>query len=214
MTSTGDRELDRQLGGEPSDVAELLESKDVDTSGRALGELIARGKSAVPALLQALQSESSSTRALAAEGLANIADPSTADALAHALKDSDGDVRARAAQALARLDDPRALDALINTLDDAPDLLHAEYSLSAYTLAGYGTRALPAVALLLKSPDQMKRAKAIFIIRRIFGGMGAEDPELKQALASYNPYGEQTARDKAADRLIEWVEQEHPQRDG
>ncbi len=214
MTSTGDRELDRQLGGEPEEVAELLESKDVDTRGRVLGELISRGKRAVPALLKALKSESPSTRALAAEGLANIADPSTADALARAVKDSDGDVRARAAQALARIDDPRALDALIDTLDDAPDLLHAEYSLSAYTLAGYGPRALPAVAPLLKSPDQMKRAKAIFIMRRIVAGMGANDPELKQDLASYDPYGEQAARDRVADRLVEWAKKERPEGGG
>jgi HEAT repeat protein len=209
--STGDHDLDRQLGGEPSEVAELLESGDGDTRARALGELISRGKRALPALLRSLKSHTSATRALAAEGLAGIADPSTADALAHALNDNSDLVRAQAAKGLANLDDPRALDALIKTLNDAPDVLHSEYSLSAYTLAGYGPRALPPVAPLLKSSHEMERAKAIFIIRQIASGMGAQDAGLKQALASYDPYGKKADRDKAADSLTDWIEKARPE---
>jgi hypothetical protein len=204
--STGDRDLDRQLGGEPSEVAYLLEAEDADTRARALGELISRGRRAVPALLQSLKSHASATRALAAEGLANIADPSTADALAHALNDKSDLVRAQAAKGLANMDDPRALDALIKTLNDAPDVLHSEYSLSAYTLAGYGPRALPVVAPLLKSSNETERAKAIFIIRQITSRMGAQEASLAQSLASYDPYAKKGDRDKAADALIEWIE--------
>jgi HEAT repeat protein len=209
--TTGDHDLDRQLGGEPSEVAALLDSDDVDTQGRALGELTSRGKRAIPALLDALKSTRPRTRALAAEGLSSIADPSTADALAHTLNDKDGDVRAQAARGLAVMDDPRALDALVETLNDAPDLLHAEYTLSAYSLANYGPRALPAIAPLLKSPDQMTRMRANLVIKRILDGMKSGNADVQSFLTSYDPEGDKAERDKAADSVIAWVEKNHPE---
>src|SRR3954447_2253065 len=106
-----DPDIKRLLGGEPAEVAELLDSPDVDVRGLAVGELTSRGKRAIPALVEVLKNGTGSARALAAEALAKLADPSTADALADALKDKDGDVRARAASGLANMDDPRALDA-------------------------------------------------------------------------------------------------------
>jgi HEAT repeat protein len=191
------------FGGEPEDVVEHLNSDDGDTRSRALGELIARGKKAVPALLKVLKGGEARARFLAAEGLASIADPATADTLYEALEDDDDKVRAHAATGLMKIGDPRALDALVRTINDFPDVL-SEYSLSTFALAQYGPKALPAVAPLLKAPEQWTRAKAIYIFRKILSqpSGGGTDPELQKWLQAYNASAPEAERDEMADKLI------------
>ena len=210
--SSGNPDIDRQLGGSPEEVAQLLESGDGDTRGLALGELISRKKRGIPVLLAALKSDKAQTRALAAEGLATIADPSTADALAAALKDKDDTVRARAASGLANMDDPRALDALIETLGDAEDVLHAPYTLSTYALSRYGPEALPAVLPLLKARDAATRTRALYIVRRILEQAG--NTNLRRLLDSYDPNAKAAARNKVAAQLIKEIDKHPPEAGG
>src|SRR5579859_5169163 len=82
------------------DLKERLYSSDQDISGLALAELIRRGKTATPILLEALTAQDPRTRRLAAEGLGEIADHAAADSLFQATKDVNPEVRARAATAL------------------------------------------------------------------------------------------------------------------
>jgi HEAT repeat protein len=196
-------DLARLLGGKPEEVAEHLSSDDADLQGQALKELIARGTRSVPALLDALKNGDAPTRALAVEGLATIADPSTADVLNGALDDKDGKVRARAATGLMNIGDPRALDALIATLNDFSDTL-SEYSLSTFALSQYGPKALPKVAPLLKAEDQPTRSKAIYIIQKIVSQMKSSkpDPELRKALREFDPAATTKERDAVADTIM------------
>lgn len=152
---------------ELEDLALRLDSRDRNEAGLALGELISRGRAATPVLTQASRSDSADVRALALEGLAAIADPTTLDDLRRALEDADGRVRSLAAVALNRLGAPDALDALLATLDDWPDLKRSDMSKSAYELAASGPRALPAAIPLLASDRWTTRAKGVWIIRRI-----------------------------------------------
>jgi HEAT repeat protein len=190
------------------DLIARLNSDDGDTRALALGDLAAQGAQATPALQQALQSPHARVRALAAEGLGMIADPAAADDLAAAVYDSDDKVRARAATALAHIGDPRALDALIRTIEDFTDVLHGEYSLSTYTLMGFGPTALPAVAPLLKAPYVLTRTKAYWIIRknvtRMLGDDAAWDA-LWQSLGSYDPKAPEAERNRAADQWTAWI---------
>jgi len=190
------------------DLIARLNSDDGDTRALALGDLTARGTAATPALLPALQSPDARVRALAAEGLGTIVDPAAADSLAAAVHDSDDKVRARAATALAKIGDPRALDALIQTIEDFTDVLHGEYSLSTYTLMGFGPAALPAVAPLLKAPYVLTRTKAYWIIRknvtRMLGDEAAWDT-LWQSLGSYDPKGSAVERNRAAAQWTAWI---------
>lgn len=71
---------------------------------------------AVPALLQALEDRHADTRAYAAHALGKIGDMSTIPALKKALDDSDESVRFHAAIALGRMKDPSAAGLLVETL--------------------------------------------------------------------------------------------------
>jgi HEAT repeat protein len=201
-----------------SDLIARLDSDDSDTRALALGDLIARGKSATTGLTQALRRANPTTRALAAEGLEKIADPAAADALAAAVDDADPKVRSRAAVALAALHDRRALDALIRTLDDFPDLAHGEFTLSAYALMRYGPEALPVIVSALKAPQQITRTQAIWIIRRnvapMLGGDDAAWDKLWRKLGSYDPAGPKAARDRAAGEWAAWVAEHAPPESG
>src|SRR4051794_38112153 len=92
-----------------------LDAADPVDRASALAVLVAAGRTSTTKLLRALASTQPDAREMAAEGLAEIADPSAAEALASTLDDAEPRVRARAAQALASIGDPRALDALVRT---------------------------------------------------------------------------------------------------
>jgi len=198
-----------RLGADPAQVAEELGSDDQEMRSRALGELIQRGKPAVPALLAALHSPDDAVRALAAEGLASIADPSTAGDLANALKDKSGAVRSQAASGLANMGDQRGMPALVDTINDFSDILHADLSLSAYALARQGEKALPFVVPLLKSEDEATRWKAIWVIQQIVSGMTIKEgtwDKLNKSLGNYDPAGPADARNSSGDKWAEWVQ--------
>jgi HEAT repeat protein len=185
-----------------------LDSPDVNEAGLALRELIAQGREATPALLEAARFESADVRTLAMEGLASIADPASEEDVRRGLQDPDGRVRSLAAVALNRLGAPDALDALRATLDDWPDLLHSDMSKSAYELAGSGPRALPVAIPLLAGDDWATRSKGAWIIKRIV----SENPgdaslsQLGAIVSGFDPDGESGERSRIAAEAGAWLE--------
>jgi HEAT repeat protein len=173
----------------------------------ALAELVARGRESTAALLSAFPTAEPEVRARIAQGLAEIADPASADTLAAMLDDSDERVRARGAQGLARMHDPRAVDALLRTIDDYPDVLREPDTLATDGLVDLGPQVLPRVAPLLKAPDRMTRSRAFLVIRRLVPRLpGGDDwKPLWESLGRYDPGAPQPDRDAAADRWREWI---------
>ena len=212
--TTPDKELKTRLGGEADDLIELLGDRDVDTRGLALGELISRKKKWLDAVLTALESDDPLIRATAAEGLAQIADPSTAEELAGHLGDSDPRVRSHVSVALAAMGDARAIDALVATIKDEPDILHSNFSRSSYALIGYGVKALPAVAPLLNDEDPVTRELAIWVFKMVFSQMEVKGPDAEKVqrwLESYNPEAP-GGQDEIADKLAAWAKTRMPTR--
>lgn len=173
----------------------------------ALAELVRRGRDSTSALLEAFATARGELRARVAQGLAEIADPSTADVLAAMLDDPDGEVRARGAQGLVRIGDPRALDALLRTIDDYPDIMREPDTLSTDGLTDLGPAVLPSVVPLLKAPGLMTRARAFLILRRLVPGLAAQRDwqQLWIQLGRYLPDAPQPLRDAAADQWVDWV---------
>jgi HEAT repeat protein len=151
-----------------------------------------------------MQSADVEVRAQAAQALAEIGDPDSADLFANALADADERVRARGAQGLNRIGNARALEALVRTIDDVPDILHTPYTLSVYGVVGLGARALPALAPLLKAPHPLTRARAMLAIRQIASGM-TDVEALSRTLGAYDANAPQDERDRIADRWSEWI---------
>ena len=181
----------------------------MNEAGIALGDLIALGRAATPALVEAAAADSADTRALAMEGLAARRRPRDR---AGAAPRARGSRRARALRRRRRAQPhrrrPAPLDALAATLDDWPDELHGEMSRSAYELAGSGPRALPIAVGLLASDDWATRAKGAWITRRIAAQAGGDHDELARIVEGY------TGRDRSPDeqRAIaeearRWLEQ-------
>jgi len=174
-----------------------------------LGKLIQLGKQATPVLIEALSASVPRTRRLAAEGLSDIADPTSADALFQATHDTSDEVRARAATALYKLKDPRALDALVATIDDYPDELHNPYTASMYPLMRGGKEVLPLVVPLLQAPNLLTRQRAFLVVKAVATKLqqGQDWQSLWQRLGSYDPAGPQAERDAAAQQWQAWVAQ-------
>jgi HEAT repeat protein len=188
-----------------------LYSTDQDTSALAFAELVRSGKSATPTLLEALRHSTPRTRRLAAEGLAEVRDPASADALEQATHDSNGEVRSRAAVALHLLGDPRALAALVRTIDDYPDILHNPYTASMYELTG-DPAVLPLIAPLLKAPQPVTRQRAFLVVKALAAKLpeGRNWDQLSQSLGNYDPQGEPAARDRSADLWTAWIRKVAP----
>ncbi|HLG55842.1 MAG TPA: HEAT repeat domain-containing protein [Vicinamibacterales bacterium] len=188
-----------------------LYSTDQDTSALAFGELARMGKQATPLLIEALGHSTPRTRRLAAEGLAEIRDPASADALERATHDSNGEVRSRAAVALHLLGDPRALAALARTLDDYPDILHNPYTASMYQLMG-DRAVLPLMAPLLKAPQPVTRERALLVIKAVVSKMpeGSHWDQLWESLGRYDPQGQPADRDRAAELWTAWIRKSVP----
>ncbi len=148
-------------------LVERLRSEDFNERAKALAALVAQGTSSVPALTQALAGGDERVRAQAAKGLAELADPGSADTLAALTYDSASEVRAQAAAGLARIGDARAIEALVRTIDDAPDELHHPYTLSVYCLIDMGDAARAAVMPLLSADDPNTRARASLVLHSV-----------------------------------------------
>jgi hypothetical protein len=193
--------------GDPRSLVLELGSADAQTRNLALARLVRMGEAAVEVLSDAVTRGDVSVRRLAAQGLAEIASPRSADLFARLLRDEDPEVRGRAAQGLDALADPRALDALVATLDDLPDVLHSPYSLSAYRLIRHGESALPAMARLLEAADPMTRARAFLVLRQIVTALPDAGPwdSLWFELGAYDPYGQVASRLDAARRWQAWI---------
>lgn len=191
------------------ELVKQLNSPDPNQRALALAELVHEAGSAVPVLTEALASPDVRLRTQAAQALAEIADPASADAFFQALSDSDEAVRARAAQGLARIKDQRAIKALVQTINDFPDVLHAPYTLSTYLLIEAGPDALPAVAPLLMSSDPLTRERAFLVVRTIVSELPevANWEQLWESLGRYDPNGAAYERDHAAVQWLTWVDE-------
>jgi len=187
-----------------------LSSPDFNERAIALAELIRHGKAATAALTEALKSPDEELRTRAAQGLSEIADPASADTLAQFLNDNNDVIRAYGAQGLVLMKDSRALDALVRTINDFEDILHDSHTLSTYGLVRLGRPALPAVAPLLKSDDPVTRERAFLVVRSIVSKLpeGKDWDQLWRSLGSYNPNGETSERDSAADQWLNWISQQ------
>jgi len=185
-----------------------LDAADPVDRASALAVLVAAGRTSTTKLLRALASTQPDAREMAAEGLAEIADPSAAEALASTLDDAEPRVRARAAQALASIGDPRALDALVRTIDDYPDDLHSPHTVATYVLIARGRDALPAVVPLLDAPNPLTRQRAYLVLRTLVSAMpetGKWEP-LWESLGAYDPMEpNRSMRDAAAAQWRQWV---------
>lgn len=195
---------------DPRSVRELvdgLSASHFNERALALAELVGRGRASTAALVEALATARGELRARVAQGLAEIADPDTADVLAALLDDADEQLRARAAQGLQRIGDARALDALLRTIDDYPDILREPDTLSTDGLTDLGPAVLPSVVPLLKAPGLMTRARAFLVVRRLVAQLaaGRDWQALWIELGRYLPDAPQPLRDAAADRWLQWV---------
>jgi len=191
------------------DLVRQLSSPDFNARALALAELVQRGREATAVLTEALKSSDEPLRTQAAQGLAEIADPDSAETFAQLLNDDDGELRARGAQGLALLNDPRATDALVRTIDDLEDLAHFPYTLSVYGLIRLGPAALPAVAPLLKAENPLTRQRAFLVISAVVQQMpeGKDWEQLWRSLGSYNPDGAESERERAAELWLGWIRQ-------
>jgi HEAT repeat protein len=191
------------------ELVEQLSSPEFNTRALALAELVRQGKAATPVLMEALTSPDDNLRVLAARGLGDIADPTSAEALAQALDDRNEEVRAHAAQGLALMHDERAIESLVRTINDLPDLEHHPFTLSIYNLIELGSPALPAIAPLLKSTDATTRERAFLVFRTIVSAQpeGKDWQQLWHSLGSYDPHGTTPGRERAADQLSSWINQ-------
>jgi HEAT repeat protein len=185
-----------------------LDAADPVDRASALAALVAAGRASTATLLRALASTRPDTREMAAEGLAEIADPSAAEALASTLEDPEPRVRARAAQALASIGDPRALDALVRTVDDYPDDLHPPHTVATYVLIARGRDALPAIVPLLDAPNPLTRQRAYAVLRTLVSAMpeAGEWEPLWRSLGAYDPMEpDRAAREAAAAQWRQWI---------
>jgi HEAT repeats len=186
---------------------EQLYSTDQDISGLALAKFIRMGKKATSILLEALTYPNPRTRRLAAEGLGEILDPTSAEALFKATHDSNGEVRSRAATSLYKLRDKRALTALVATLNDYPDILHNPYTASMYSLMQGGKDVLPLTIPLLRSSDVLTRQRAFLIVEAVVTKLpqGENWNHLWHTLGSYVPTAPQVEREKSAQKWQDWL---------
>jgi HEAT repeat protein len=191
----------------PAELVRGLGADDPTERARSLAALVVLGSAAVPALLEALDRPGDGeARRLAAQGLAEIGDPRTADALAAASTDADPEVRGQAALGLARIGDRRALEALARTIDDLPDPLHHPYTGAVYALIDLGPPALTAVAPLLSAEAPATRQRAFAVVQSVVAAMDGTDwAALWVELGRYDPAGDDTAREAAATQWARWI---------
>jgi HEAT repeat protein len=184
-----------------------LGAEDANDRAIALALLVRRGRLAAQALRGAADNSDAAVREAALRGLAEIADPASADIFERFLAAPEPRSRAFAAHGLARCGDPRGPAALVATIDDGPDDLHYPYSLGVYDLMALGRRALPLVAPLLRAPAPPTRARAMVVVRRVVDA----DPDLgpwdvlEERLGAYDPDGTDAARDAVAARWEAWL---------
>jgi len=196
-------------GAEPPVAAlvEQLESADFNQRALALAALVRRGREAAPAFHRALESKEPEVRVQALRGLAEIADPGSADTFAGFLDANDERLRAFAARGLARIGDARARDALVRTINDFPDELHYLFTPAVVELIALGPPALTLVAPQLSAPDGTTRARAFLVVQRVVEAnpnLGTWEM-LANSLGTYDPNAPVAEREAAAERWRKWI---------
>jgi HEAT repeat protein len=185
------------------DLVRRLNSPDPNARSLALAELVGQGRAATGSLIGAFAAEGGRTRELAAQALAEIADPASAEVLVAALADGNPKVRGRAAQGLARIGDPLAAEYLAQTINDLPDVLHHPFTVATYLLIELGRPALAAVAPLLRSDDPVTRQRALLVVRSVVSDPPAAGDELVSRLAEFDLLADGPADEATVQHLIE-----------
>jgi HEAT repeat protein len=145
-----------------SELVALLSSNDATTRRKAADDLAANGKTAVPQLAEALESDSAQTRAAAAYALNEIgADAAAATPkLIDVLKDDDELVRALATSTLAQvgLDQSVLINIMTAAIQNESGLVK---DVAADALVKIGADAVPALGDVLKSESANSLAKQV-----------------------------------------------------
>jgi HEAT repeat protein len=140
----------------------LLDEKDEGIrtgAGEALGKV--GDKTAVPRLIQAMQSDTAQMRRVAIGAVALIADPSGEAALTEALKNpnDDDEARAQATTGLGKIATPTAIATLVNALKD-DDLKIRSSAVAALARAGRPTPEAAPNALVVDALNAALRSES------------------------------------------------------
>lgn len=176
-----------------------LKDKDEGVRGGATDALGKIGdRSAIPALKEAMHSDTPQVRRIAIGAIALIADPSGEDALIEALAnpDDDNDARAQAAAGLGKIANQTAIASLVKALDDDDNKLRTA-TVAALARAGRPTpdakvnpEVLTALTTALRDDRDTVRlgaAQALQVIAApeandaLIAATHKDDPDLRQA---------------------------------
>ncbi len=128
---------------------------------KAIPQILALGKAALPATLQVAHSEDPEARWWAIRVLAEM-QQTQADVFIPFLNDSDSDVRAAAALALCSHPSEEAVPVLLESLKD---LDHLTASLAANAIRAIGSSAVPSLIESLNEPDAKSPNARILMLR-------------------------------------------------
>jgi HEAT repeat protein len=176
-----------------------LRHPDPGTRNRATTALAQLGRSAVPALLEALRDDHWCVRSHAAAALAEAPDPRAVPLLCDLLSDVDWAVRREAARALRGAADPRSAAALLRSLTDnyclvrlfSAEALLAIQIKGGAALAAVWAELLPLLDRLLVDEDwQVRRSSAVLAgnsrdprtIPALCHALGSPRPEVRLAV--------------------------------
>ena len=179
-----------------------IDEDDVQT-GRFVIDLVAIGKSAVPALILALWDHNADVRGVAASAIGYIHDQSSVPALLYALQDPQRDVsdalRRRVVRALGQIKDARAAPALIEILLSKPDLdVKAMVFLALENISDHAS--VPKVIRMLEASDL--RIPAASLLGHI-GDKRAVQPLIELAEDRERVLGDAKGRQLGVEPLIE-----------
>ena len=144
--------------------ATIADSQDPDARERAVLELAATASdTAIPALVRALDDDSSQVREKAAFALGLLSTADVIEPLIEALRDPDAQVREKAAMGLALRRSSRSVDALIEAAVDADSQVREKVAMALGTSGD--PRAAAVLTRALNDPDSQVREKAVLGLR-------------------------------------------------
>ncbi|MBI1923629.1 HEAT repeat domain-containing protein [Candidatus Poribacteria bacterium] len=147
------------------------------------------GASAVPALIQRLQTESETRRRNACYALSAIGAPAV-DALIDALRDANGRVRDNATETLGDIGPVArtAVPALMEAVQDESELVRSHAAEALGTTGQLEATAVPALILALKDTNERVRRNAALALARVGPHAADAVDALKDALKDENRY--------------------------
>jgi hypothetical protein len=145
---------------------------------------------------------------------------STAQIYIEQLNSPKESIRSNAAVQLYKLNHPQAIEACIKTINDLPDINHLDQTPSLECLIEIGKDALPSLAVLMLSDNEMTRLRASRAIATITFKNILKNPDTKDKHAEHEEWKKwwstigldyeagSTEREKGVRRLLDWLENE------